>query len=976
MSQLRTMIAAFALLATTPAAADDLADEADFLFRRGTEAYRRGDYAGALERFLASNRLVQNHNVMFNIAYTYDKLGSFPEAYHYFSLALERERDPEQAARIRAELARLARKVALLIVETTPPGATLYWERKDLGPRGESPRTFGLAPGPRTLLVELDGYHPERVDIPEIAAGEQRRIHVALRPVLGHVSVEAPAGTSVRVSGASDGPACDAPCKLSLPPGIARLVFSRPGYRPLELSVRVTPDAVERVAPELSPEQGRLVIRSDEPGVEVAVGDRTVGFTPAVVVLPVGTHEVRLTREGYRSERRTVSIAADRSTTLYVVLKEEEEVTAASRVRERVEEAPSSVTLVPRVELEAFRYPTIAEALRGVPGVYVWDDRAYATVGFRGMSLLGNYGNRVLVLLDGHPLNDNWLGSSYVGYEGRTDLGAVDRIEVVRGPGSVVYGTSAFSGVINLVSRPVASVPKTRVGVGTEGTGVARVRVRSDAPFAQGGGIWAQASVARSGGQDYYFPELADEAPASAAGHARGIDGFDAATLEGQLSWKALSARWFWHVHDKVIPSAPYNTLVGDARMRQRDTRASLELRAEPRLSRAVSSLTRVHLNHYRYRGVYPRDASEHGLQHERFQGSWVGLEQRFEIVPTPGLRLLAGGELQSHFQVEQWAVDESRVLLDDTGSAGHPFWLGAAYATADVALAEPVTLHGGARLDAYSTFGASLNPRVSLIARPYPGGNVKLVGATAFRAPSVYELYYNDAGITQVASPDLGPERIYSLELEMSHEFSPLVTGSITVFGNYVTELVTTRGSGTGDDPLHYQNSDVPLATLGGEVTVRRDLRNGVLLSASYGLLQARYIRDASVRSLLAFEPHDPTVHVENVPNHLATLKGIFPFYGRALRLASRLTFETGRYDRAEGSDPDERVAQKRTSPVAVLDLVLTGQDARTGLDWAFGLYNVFDYRYSLPASAEFRQRTIPQAGRTLLLSLDATFH
>jgi len=46
-------------------------------------------------------------------------------------------------------------------------------------------------------------------------------------------------------------------------------------------------------------------------------------------------------------------------------------------------------------------YPTIAEALRGVRGVYVSDDRSYAAVGFRGLGRLGNYGNRVLVLLDG-----------------------------------------------------------------------------------------------------------------------------------------------------------------------------------------------------------------------------------------------------------------------------------------------------------------------------------------------------------------------------------------------------------------------------------------------------------------------------------------------------------------------------------------------------------------------------------------------
>src|SRR5262249_33698899 len=129
------------------------------------------------------------------------------------------------------------------------------------------------------------------------------------------------------------------------------------------------------------------------------------------------------------------------------------EVEAASRVTESVEEAPGSVSIIPNVELRAMAYPTVAEALRGTRGVFVSDDRGYVSLGFRGFGRPGDYGNRVLVLLDGQPMNDNWLWSSYVGYDLRTDLDDVERIEVVRGPGSVVYGTGAFSGVVNLVSR-------------------------------------------------------------------------------------------------------------------------------------------------------------------------------------------------------------------------------------------------------------------------------------------------------------------------------------------------------------------------------------------------------------------------------------------------------------------------------------------------------------------------------------------
>src|SRR5205814_10594337 len=126
---------------------------------------------------------------------------------------------------------------------------------------------------------------------------------------------------------------------------------------------------------------------------------------------------------------------------------------AASRVADSVEAAPASVSTISYQARRAMAYPTIAEAVRGIRGIYVSDDRSYVTIGVRGFSRPGDYGNRILVLLDGQPMNDNYVSSSYVGYDGRVDIDDIERIEIVRGPGSVLYGTSAFFGVINLVTR-------------------------------------------------------------------------------------------------------------------------------------------------------------------------------------------------------------------------------------------------------------------------------------------------------------------------------------------------------------------------------------------------------------------------------------------------------------------------------------------------------------------------------------------
>src|SRR5262245_44196496 len=122
-----------------PARADDVADEADLQFRIGAERYTAADYRGALEHFLASNRLAPNRNVVFNIARTYEKLERYPEAFRYYTTALGSETDPQVRERITQALALIEPHVAVLDVETSPPGATLYVDRLDLGSRGESP---------------------------------------------------------------------------------------------------------------------------------------------------------------------------------------------------------------------------------------------------------------------------------------------------------------------------------------------------------------------------------------------------------------------------------------------------------------------------------------------------------------------------------------------------------------------------------------------------------------------------------------------------------------------------------------------------------------------------------------------------------------------------------------------------------------------------------------------------------------------
>jgi hypothetical protein len=143
----------------------------------------------ALEHFLASNRLVANGNVEFNIARTYERLLRYPDAYRWYVRALERENDPTTREHIETALRAMSPNVAVLRVETDPPGAKVFLDRKDLGERGSTPQRLGLAPGRYTVIVELPGYEDARSAPTDVRLGEDTRVTLKLVRILGTVRV-------------------------------------------------------------------------------------------------------------------------------------------------------------------------------------------------------------------------------------------------------------------------------------------------------------------------------------------------------------------------------------------------------------------------------------------------------------------------------------------------------------------------------------------------------------------------------------------------------------------------------------------------------------------------------------------------------------------------------------------------------------------------------------------------------------------
>ena len=939
-----------------PVAAVGLADEAELHFQLGAERYLAKDFRGALEHFMASNRLVPNRNVVFNIARSFEQLRRFADAHRYYVDALAEETDAAVRQQIEAAMARIAPQVAVLDVVTDPPGATIYIDRKDLGSRGTSPRPLALAPGRYQVLVELPGHEEAVSGVVEAALGTTTRVELRLPRILGTVKVEGDAGGRVHLDDELAPPRCEVPCELALPPGAYTLYVTREGHRTWTRSVKVTAHAVSEVRASLSPLTGTVVVTADEREALVELDGVVVGFTPVVVPsVPVGRRSIRVSLRGFAPVELAVEVVANQQVSLEDVrLEPIREVTAASRFTETIEDAPSSVSIVPSQELRAFAYPTIAEALRGIRGISVSHDSIYSSLNVRGIGQPNDYGNRVVVLADGMVLNDDIVSSSYVGFDGRTDLGDVERIEVVRGAGSVLYGTGAMSGVINLVTRGRDAPDSAHASIGTAENGVGRVRAGFHYNLGEDAGIWASVGLARSDG---YQETLGGRPGVATTTTASGFDAFESGTTAGRIWWGPLTAQWFYTSRDQETPVGAYGSVVGDGRTRLADRRAMGEVRYEPKLGDFGELLVRGFANTYRFRGRYQYGDAEQIL--ERYEGTWVGGEARFVLTPLEDprrLRISVGGmgerHLRANMRGEAIEGAERETFLEED----HPYTVGAAYALVEGSPASWFRFSLGGRYDHYSTFGGSFNPRLALIFRSSEEGVLKVMGGKGFRAPSIYELYYNDGGVSQVASEGLTAETSYSGEVEYAHRLSADWTGLVSVHGSYFDKLIETRGAGTPDAPLTYANSDAPVVTAGADLELRREWRQGWMLSVAYGVQTARYLE-------LPEDAESDNPRLINVPGHIASLRGAAPIVPGLATLASRLSVEGPR--RISLADDAE------TRPAIIADVVLSGELSRYGVRYAAGVYNLFDWRYAVPITEGFGASTFPQRGRTLLVEL-----
>jgi iron complex outermembrane receptor protein len=611
---------------------------------------------------------------------------------------------------------------------------------------------------------------------------------------------------------------------------------------------------------------------------------------------------------------------------------EEATVVAAAKRPQTLAEAPASAHVLTAEDIALFGYRTLGEALQSIPGFYVTTDRNYSYLCVRGFGPPGDYNSRILLLVNGHRMNENIYGGAFVGHDFSLDLRAVERIEVIPGPGSALYGDSAFFAVVNVVTRDAGKGPSasTSAEAGSFGTqaGFADVAVRG-----RGVSGYTAASYRFMRGQDLAYPELG-------GGAARDADREESMTL--YTHWH----RGGWQLHAnaanrrKRIPTASYGTLFGSTGSETSDGRAFLELRTERTLPGAFQLMARAYHDWYRYHGdyVYADDAQGFLVNKDVGRARWYGEEIHLQReLPGRGHRLMLGQEFERNLAGQQVNFDVApRAVYLRSDLRPHRWALFAQ----DESRPHPrLGLTTGLRYDRYESFGGTLNPRIAAVLHLTDSQRLKFVYGSAFRAPTPYDLAYE--GFGQAANAALQPERVRSLEVAGETRAGGIGQFSIAGFHNRIDKLI--RQSLTSDGDIVSIN-DEEVEACGLEASLRLRLPAETLLRAGGVLQRARTAEGA---------------RISNAPRYVATLGLVRRFAATSLAAESFLI------------GPRRTVQGTALPATALVSLRATLQARDRDLRFEAGAYNLFDIEYRASGAGEHVQSSIAQDGRSFCLGV-----
>lgn len=621
----------------------------------------------------------------------------------------------------------------------------------------------------------------------------------------------------------------------------------------------------------------------------------------------------------------------------------QQKVSAASKHEQSAHRAPASVTVISAEEIRRFGYENVAEVLEAVHGLYINNDLKATSVGVRGFGRPSDMNSRVLVLVDGHPTNESATNWTFIDFRLGVDIDLVDRIEIVRGPGSALYGTGAMMAVINVVTKRAEEVDGIDVTASAGSYGYREGHVSVGKTFAADRGIIASATWGATEGHNIYFKDL------DLAGHNNGIaeqqdwKEYHGLTIGAMFGGLVLRGRQLWH--NMGDPTGTSRTVFNHDDAQQNMEIGLLEALYRKSLTSSTHLSLGTHLNRASRNQIHPvRDSEQIVLMEDVGTSTWTGVVGDIRWDASPVHRVVAGGELKTAFvNYRRWTPED---LLDDDD---YNFRQASVFIQDEYSPLRDLTATIGIRFDYYDQAGGAVSPRVAVVYSPFRTTTLKALYGHAFRSPSIVELHWSQKEVGFIGNPNLKPERGRTFEVVWEEQIGERTASSVALYHYAMDDLIEITFDGA-KRLIQYQNRG-EVNALGAEFAVRAHNEAGVLGYGSYSFQRARQRSTGD--------------HLVSSPEHL--VKGGLSIPVRALGSAgAEVRYESRRYT----------VFRTITDAFWLVDLVARTAPLLDGhVAVSARMRNVFNTRYALPGNPEHRQLALTQLGRRFTIELRYRF-
>ena len=540
--------------------------------------------------------------------------------------------------------------------------------------------------------------------------------------------------------------------------------------------------------------------------------------------------------------------------------KQEDTVTGASRREQRIQQAPAVVTVITAADIKRAGWRTLLELLRYVVGIDINNNGHWPDIGIRGVNPRTSYGDKLIILVDGHNMssrqfNRNYLNASWIGID------SIKRVEIIRGPGSSLWGANALNGVINIITKTGQDLK------GLEGTIGGAPLTKSYFLNLQGGqeivnglSFRASFSIHKENRSPRLAPILEFNIKKKDLVYVPSADSTYSQNFYAQLQYKSFKLTFHQSRYDPQAPLSTFSRVGGDDSRFVTD-RTIIKLSWGAPLQTWGSVLAWASFDHWEFAPgtVYESNAFnpakrtliKMAAQDNRLElGTQLNVllidKENLQLSTSVGLDFEYLDMLRWHFP-ERWEQAKLPTPLFST------FHLGS-FLQVQATIAKWIELTLGGRFDYDQQYGTVLTPRAALVFTPALGGIYgKLLYGRAFKPPSTHDLYYfrKDA---LYGNPLLRPESVHTMEAQVGWTRSQLMTvslnGYISMFNNLIAytqqaedtplegKEVFPSGQAPGKGVAYRQKKNLPeLTTYGGEFEFRLFPIRSFQVSGSFGL-------------------------------------------------------------------------------------------------------------------------------------------